>query len=123
MRVKRHIGSRIIIPYLGFLSPFGGLIISVEESVRACLQRLPLLVKVDSILCMVDTGYEIVLEALYATELLKALTHRHFQDIVGLLYLSNVDFLKICHLQEPVQDYFFLVQRHALKLVKEGFGP
>jgi hypothetical protein len=85
---------------------------------------------------VINTGYEIVFKALYATKLLKTLAHRHFKNVVCFLNLADVNFLKlnkflvytlftyICHLQKPIEDYFFLVQRKLfLQLVEERFGP
>jgi hypothetical protein len=69
--------------------------ISIKRCIRASHERLPLLVKINSVFSVINTGYEIVFKALYATKLLKTLAHRHFKNVVCFLNLADVNFLKL----------------------------
>lgn len=96
----------------------------IRIGILSRLESLSLLVEVDAVLSVIDAGDEIILESLGTTHLLVSLADRHFENIVGLLNLTDVDFLKPGHLDEPTQDDLFLIKREfVLQLIKESPSP
>lgn len=72
---------------------------------------------------MVDLGDELLLEALRGVQAFVTLANQHLQVVVRLLNFADVDFLKRCHLVEPVEDDFLLVVIEASELVEEVLLP
>ena len=75
-----------------------------------------------TVLNVIDFGYEFLLEPFRSTEAVIWFWDQAFKVIICLLDLIDVDFLKMCHLGEPLKHNILLVLSKLSQLYeKESF--